>query len=395
MAYKIRMAIIRPFGSPFSTGFYNSQEIGLARGLSKCNINVDVYAAGAGKQVKCTNIESSGIGKVRLFEVPFRRIPSIDQAFYPKLFALLRQEDYQFIQVNEENELTSFLVVRFAHSRGIPVAIYQGMYQQMIGRIYAAFQRCYDLLLLPSLIKNIDMAFVKTSRAGKHLQNKGFNNITILPVGLDPTPFAQYKERNWRAELRIPKQSKIILYVGIFERRRNVDFMIDLAKKMQGDDIVLVMAGTGPEHSRITERVEKEKTNNVRIAGMVDQQSLPGLYRESSLFLLPSDYEIYGMVVLEAMYFGIPVMSTYTAGPEDIIVDGIDGFLMADLDCNTWAAKIRNALIDTEHLSEMSNNAAHKVSKHLCWDAIATDYNGYIRNIMNSKGIGGMMLNER
>ena len=384
MECNLRMAIIRTLGVPVSAGFYNSQEIGLARGLSKHNINVDVYVAGAETQVKCRDIETTGPGKVRLFEVPFRRIPLIHQAVYPKLIPMLKKGNYQFIHVNEENELTSFQVARYAHLHDIPVVIYQGIYEQLIGRIYATFQRCYDSLLLPKLIKYIDMAFVKTSRAGKHLQKKGFFKTTVLPVGLDVLPFTQSRGRNWRNELRIPKQNTIILYVGIFEKRRNVDFLIDLAVKLREDDIVLVMAGTGPDHSRIVERIEREKVYNVRLAGLIDQGSLPDLYRESRLFLLPSSYEIYGMVVLEAMYFGVPVMSTRTAGPEDVIDDGIDGFLMSDLDCAVWTAKIRNALQKSDNLDGMSKKATEKVSQHLCWDAVASTYNGHIRRMVKS-----------
>ena len=59
MERSLRMALIRTLGTPISAGFYNSQEIGLARGLSK-NISVDVYVAGAGTEVKCQNIEAGG-----------------------------------------------------------------------------------------------------------------------------------------------------------------------------------------------------------------------------------------------------------------------------------------------------------------------------------------------
>jgi len=385
MERSLRMAIIRTIGTPISAGFYNSQEIGLARGLSKCNISVDVYVAGAGTQVKCQDIEADGSGKVRLFEVPFRIIPAIHQAVYPKLIPLLKRGSYQFIHVNEENELTSFQVARYARLRGIPVVVYQGMYEGLTGRIYSTFQRCYDLLLLPKLKKYIDMAFVKTSRAGTYLQKKGFDKTMILPVGLDLAYFAQSRDRDWRNEFHIPKQSAIILYVGIFEKRRNIDFMIDLAVKLRDDDVVFVMAGAGPEHSRIATRIESENIDNVRLVGMVEQGYLPGLYRESSLFLLPSSYEIYGMVVLEAMYFGVPVMSTCTAGPEDIIVDGIDGFLMSDLDCETWVAGIRNAVKERDILAEMSKMAAEKISRNLCWDAIALTYNGHIRGLIKSR----------
>ena len=372
---ELKMAIIRPIGAPISHNFYNSQEIGLARGLSNNFINVDVYVAGSGSEVICQNIETSGRGLVRLIGVPFFKIPLIDQAVYPKLIGLLHDGAYNFIQVNEENELTSFWVARYAKKHKIPVVVYQGMYEQLTGRIYATYQSLYDLLLLPFFRENIELALVKTSWAGKHLETKGFKKIKILPVGLDPTPFTCPNDRNWRAEFGIPEDSRIILYVGIFEKRRNVDFMLDLAKKLITDGVTLIMAGVGPEHARITSRVDDEQINNVRLVGSVAQEAMPSLYLSSTIFLLPSNYEIYGMVVIEAMYFGVPVISTRTAGPEDIIENDFDGILVDSLDTVKWATTIRSLLLMPSKVLEMSTRAKYKIQHKLLWDVIAKDYN--------------------
>lgn len=370
----IRMAIIRPIGVPVSQSFYNSQEIGLARGLSGYGVHVDVYVAGKEPQVVTREIASTGAGTVRLFEVPYVKLPLIDQALYPKLLRLLAQGNYDVIQVNEENELTSFMVARFARKQGISVVVYQGMYVQLTGRIYAAFQRLYDSMFLPLFRRYVDLALVKTSRAGKHLENKGFKKIKLMPVGLDPTPFSRQNEIPWREKLDIAASSAILLYVGIFERRRNVDFMLDLARQLASDDVVLVMAGSGPEHARIAARVADEGIGNVRLAGSVSQDALPSLYRESSLFLLPSNYEIYGMVVIEAMYFGLPVLSTRTAGPEDIIESGADGILLDDVDVTQWCEAIRGVLHNRNKLETMGTAARRKIEETLLWQHVAKEY---------------------
>lgn len=370
----IRMAIIRPIGVPVSQSFYNSQEIGLARGLSGYGVHVDVYVAGKEPQVVTRDIASTGAGTVRLFEVPYVKLPLIDQAIYPKLLRLLAKGNYDVIQVNEENELTSFMVARFARKQGISVVVYQGMYVQLTGRIYAAFQRLYDSMFLPLFRRYVDLALVKTSRAGKHLESKGFKKIKLMPVGLDPTPFSRQSEIRWREKLDIAASSAILLYVGIFERRRNVDFMLDLARQLASDDVVLVMAGSGPEHARIAARVADEGIGNVRLAGSVSQDALPSLYRESSLFLLPSNYEIYGMVVIEAMYFGLPVLSTRTAGPEDIIESGADGILLDDVDVTQWCEAIRGVLHNRNKLETMGTAARRKIEETLLWQHVAKEY---------------------
>lgn len=370
----LRMAIIRPIGIPISTAFYNSQEIGLARGLAKCGVSVDVYVASSAKQTRCSEVASVGSAKVRLFELPFLKLPLIDHALYPDLRKLLREGRYDFLQVNEENELTSFWVARYGKQMAIPVVVYQGMYMPLTGRIYRAFQNFYDRALLPLFKANVDLALVKTSRAGRHLQKKGFQQIKLLPVGLDPSPFGTPKDRNWRAEFDIPQDSRIVLYVGVFEVRRNVDFMLDLAQILSADGVTLVMAGVGPEHARINARIAEEKLSNIRLVGMVSQEAMSSLYRAASLFLLPSNYEIYGMVVLEAMYFGLPVISTCSAGPEDIIHNDVDGVLIDSLETGKWVSTIRDLFLQPERLQEMAARAQSKIHSKLLWDVIAKEY---------------------
>jgi glycosyltransferase involved in cell wall biosynthesis len=374
MTHETRIAIVRPIGIPISRDFYNSQEIGLARGLSICGISVDVFVAGRGPGVQCQNIPAGGSGIVRLFEVPFFTLPEIRQAIYPQLRRLLEDGRYDLIQVNEENEITSFLAASLAKRKSIPVVVYQGMYERIMGRIIHTYQRCYDAIVLPRFRKNIDLALAKTTRAKAHLEHKGFTKTLILPVGLDPAPFAERTDRNWRNELSIQEKNPIILYVGIFEKRRNVDFMLDLAKQLAPDGITFVMAGKGPEYARITERAKNEKISNVRLVGKVPQSALPSLYRESALFLLPSNYEIYGMVMLEAMYFGVPVISTCTAGPEDVINNEIDGLLIYSLDIGLWADAIRRLALQPKKLAAMSEAARQKIQNKLTWEVIARDY---------------------
>lgn len=374
MPVDIKIAIIRPIGIPIAHNFYNSQEIGLARGLSNHGVSVDVYVAGQGSKVTCRNIKVEGSGIVHLFEIPFIKIPLIDHAIYPQLIGLLADGKYDFIQVNEENEITSFWVARYAKKHGIPVVVYQGMYKQLTGRVYATFQFLYDKLLLPHFIDYLHLALVKSNRAGQHLTRKGFTKIITLPVGLDPLPFNKQNNRNWREECSIPEGDDIILYIGVFETRRNVDFMIDLAKELISSGVILVMAGSGPEHARISQRVKVEHLNNVRLVGMIKQEDIPSLYKASSLFLLPSEYEIYGMVVIESMFFGVPVISTRTAGPEDIITHLANGILLDGINRDQWVETIKELIENKDKRRMMGENAASKIRTSLTWDEISKEY---------------------
>ena len=81
-------------------------------------------------------------------------------------------------------------------------------------------------------------------------------------------------------------------------------------------------------------------SDRVHLIGTISQKHLPALYRAAHVFLLPSTYEIYGMVMLEAMYFGVPVISTASAGAKVIIQQDVTGYILDTFDTSLWAEKI-------------------------------------------------------
>ena len=372
---KIKIAIIRPIGHPIDLKSYNCQEIGLAKGLTLQGIDVDVFLAGDNPKPEKNRISSQGEGEINIYQLPFYKIPEIDHAIYPHLKNILIRNQYNLFHVNEENEITSFLVARLGKKIGVPVVIYQGMYQQISGRTRAAFQTIYDYTALPWLRKNIHLALTKTTSAEKHLQRKGFKKTLVIPVGLDISPFKNSSDTDWRIKLKINDQIHIILYIGIFEKRRNIDFMLDLAKKLiNRTNLIFLYVGKGPEFESVKDRIKGENIYNVRLLGHTSQKELPSLYKESSLFLLPSNYEIYGMVALEAMYFGVPVISTKTAGPIDIISNDEDGILLDKLDLTVWVDRINKLIGEPHTLEKMSRKARLKIKKNLTWPAVAEGY---------------------
>ena len=333
-----------------------------------------MFVANESNSVSITEIDTVGSGRVRLYKTPFFKIPEIDHAIYPKIPKLIRNNHYDLIQVNEENEINNFLVSRLARKLQIPVVVYQGMYQPLSGRLRSAFQKLYDKTVLPLLRRNISLAVAKTTRAERHLLNKGFKQTTVIPVGLDPSPFQESRARDWRAEFSVPTDHKLLLYVGIFESRRNIHLLLDIAKRLSYRPITLLMAGDGPLQDEVNARITDESISNVKLLGSIEQHYLPSLYRAADLFLLASTYEIYGMVVLEAMYFGTPNISSRTAGPEDIISDEIDGVLLDNFEIDTWANKIDDILFRQSRQTEMSKAAEQKIREQLTWDVIADRY---------------------
>ena len=104
------------------------------------------------------------------------------------------------------------------------------------------------------------------------------------------------------------------------------------------------------------------------LLGKQPQEYLPSIYQTSDLFLLASDYEIYGMVILEAMYFGLPVISTLTAGSETLIESYENGVILDNKNEAEWKQVIMAVTNDKSLLSMMKEKSTIKVKNELIWD---------------------------
>jgi glycosyltransferase involved in cell wall biosynthesis len=373
-----KLAIVRPDGNVIPKGFYNSQELGLAQQLAALNIDVDVYYAGNVNKVTSTLVDSQGEGVVTLIELPFYIIPLIQQAIFPQLLTELKKRTYDLIQVNEYNDLICNQVVNYAHKKNIPTIVYQGMYKNMSGRFNELYTAFHNTFLLKGFIKKISTALTKTQVAATFLSSKGFDDVSVMPVGLDTNAFVQSESNLNNNELNdlynIPPDHKVILYVGNFEQRRNITFLLDIAKHCAKLPITFLFIGEGELLADARQRVHDQNLNNVRLPGRLPQKQLATIYQSSDLFLLASDYEIYGMVVLEAMYYGVPVISNNTAGPASIIDSEINGMIIEEFDIKKWSSVTKNLLTDTNTLNIMKEKAKNKIEQEFTWQKIAKKY---------------------
>ncbi|MCL1479002.1 MAG: glycosyltransferase family 4 protein [Marinobacter sp.] len=262
-------------------------------------------------------------------------IPILNEPVYLKVRSLFRREQYDYVQINEEGNFASYLIARACQKQSLKFGIYQGMYQVLLGRRWSLYETVHHKFFRPMIRKHAIGAFCKTSAAKRFLSSKGYQTTHVVPVGLDFSKFENRKNRDWRAHLKIGANEQLILYVGRLEQRRNPLFIAELASKA-GPSQHFVVVGEGPSLADV-DAIQKERTlNNLHLIGTLSQQELPALYEQADVFILPSDYEIYGMVVAESLFFGTPVISTRTAGPIDIIEVKIQGCLLPSMDVNSW-----------------------------------------------------------
>ena len=172
------------------------------------------------------------------------------------------------------------------------------------------------------------------------------------------------------------------MYVGVQEPRRNPCFLVDVLSKLP-EEYVLLLVGAGPQIEEVNRRIASlHLTDRVLQLGKMPQSELPSLYEACDLFLLASSYEIYGMVLLEAMYFGLPVVSTLTAGSDCIIENGKDSIIMPRLDSGDWSCEIVGLLSDRQRYKAMKEAARNKIRNNLVWNKTVDEFLSLYRSAL-------------
>ena len=106
----------------------------------------------------------------------------------------------------------------------------------------------------------------------------------------------------------------------------------------------------------------------------LNQKYLKAIYRNCDVFLLPTIYEIFGMVLLEAMYYRVPVISTLNGGSDMMIKDNVNGFILENNNLQAWANKIKYVFSHPDEAKMIGENAHNTIADNFTWDALAIKF---------------------
>ncbi len=181
------------------------------------------------------------------------------------------------------------------------------------------------------------------------------------PIECNPLPKLKIKDEN------------IIIAVGRFsDPRKNIEMLLRTFSKISRfmPNAKLYVVGKAPEHNRIKEFVKFPFFQNVIFTGQVSASDLESLYQRASLMLITSYQEGFGIVGLEALLHGIPIVSTNCGGPADYVINDLTGHLVEINDDEEMAKQAISILTNKEKLCVMSINSQKFVSENYSIDRI-------------------------
>jgi glycosyltransferase involved in cell wall biosynthesis len=380
----MKFAIVRTASQQIRLDSYNVQEIGLAKSMLNHGISTDIYTqifnVNSDTIIAQKNNDKVTIKPIKGIHV-FREI-----MFYPNLKFKLCNGGYDIVQLIDDSQaMIPFLLVSLKKYE-IKTILWQGMYKNFPGRIASLMQLIYDSLFSKIINKYSDIKIAKTTFAKQYLEEKKYKNIIVLPVGLD---FVQ-NVRNMGLDKKIKtfkeKYPFILLYIGSIEQRRNVNFIIDVIIKINRMDVGLILVGDGKDYTKITKKIcDSRFEDKILQFKHIPNNQLISIYENSSVFLLPTNYEIYGMVIMEALFFGLPVISTPEAGPYSLLKDDILGCCL-ELDVEQWKERIEYYFTNknTEYESMYRKK---EIENNYRWDKIAEKYSVVLETITSCNNI--------
>lgn len=174
---------------------------------------------------------------------------------------------------------------------------------------------------------------------------------TVIPTGIDLKQFSGGEGARFRAAYGIAPERPLMLYVGRVVFEKNIEFLLRMAREVVAvvPDAVFVIAGEGPAVQPLRElAVALGLESNTVFVGYLDRNGpLMDCYRAADAFVFASRTETQGLVLLEAMALGVPVVSTAIMGTKDIVGPG-RGALVAHETIDDFATKVVRVLTSAD-----------------------------------------------
>ena len=198
----------------------------------------------------------------------------------------------------------------------------------------------------------------------------------------------------------MPADEKMILFVGRIEPLKGIDTLIKAIAQLRKADVLsqcphyLYIIGGNPNED--LDRVNQEMLRLQRLCtqlgvddmvlflGKRDQDSLQYYYSAAEVVVMPSQYESFGMVALESMACGTPVIATQVGGLQHLVKDQETGFTVPHNDPNALEEKLTMLMCNQEMKVEMSKDA-QEYAKTYAWEIVAKDLLNIFQKISKTK----------
>ncbi|MCS7131544.1 MAG: glycosyltransferase family 4 protein, partial [Hadesarchaea archaeon] len=344
--------------------------MGLGRALAKLGVEPVVIAHAHPGLAKEEELDGISVKRLEGFVMPV-----FDRAISPRIASELHKcIKYGGFDVVHGQDIYSSMALQSifsAYKCGIPSVLTCHSVHNCNG----FWELIHKPLLLP--IKRADRIIAVSNASAGFCRAFGVpeNKIKVILNGLDPQEFDPNDGPRIRANLGIGSRPLVVTAIRLVKRKGPRYLIMAFSKVLQNvPDAMLVIAGDGPEATNLRKLVKKLNIeNSVLMLGRLHHKQVLKLMTAADVFVLPSLMESFGLVLLEAMMAGTPIVCTRVGGVPEVVENGVNGLMVPPADDNALADAILMILNNRELAKRLSRNGLKIVRERFNWEKTAKE----------------------
>ncbi|MBV8496097.1 MAG: glycosyltransferase [Gammaproteobacteria bacterium] len=334
------------------------------RDLADCGVTTELVAPDY-HPPGARRAEEAEPGVVR---VPARRVPGdpedrrMSWRALTRTLAGLAARDFALVHI-QTPFLAHYAALRFARRAGIPaVATYHTFFAEYLHHYVPALPYGVSRLLARGFTRSqcaaVQALIAPSEQMRAVLEEYGVTTpIHVIPTGLESDRFRAGDGARFRARAGIARNRPLVLYVGRVAHEKNIGFLVRMFPQVLRavPEAVLVIAGEGPARAGLRAQVAASGLGQqVQFAGYLERGSeLLDCYAAAQVFVFASRTETQGLVLLEAMAQGAPVVSTAELGTRSILVPESGALVVPERE-DAFAAAVVRVLGDAELRAQLA-----------------------------------------
>jgi D-inositol-3-phosphate glycosyltransferase len=381
---------LAPLGG-WETGGMNVYVRELGRALAARGVTVDIFTRRQSTDVPDVVEYSPGARVIHIDAGPHRHVDKYDVLDYLPDFACGVQRfralmGVSYDLIHSHYWLSGRLGLLFADHWGVPLVSTFHTLAQLKNRVAeSAAEReqtvRYEIERRTMAGSDRVVALTAIDRQQMLRHYETHSPIDVIPGGVDLDRFSPMPRGQARATLGLAPNQNILLFVGRIQRLKGLEVLVRAFAKLGDLDARLLVVGgqpgTSPESreiARLHHLVAKLGiADRTGFVGAVAHEQLPLYYSAADVTVMPSSYESFGLVAVESLACGTPVVATRVGGLTSIVHDGETGLLVPWRDAQMFAESLRRVLEDTDLRRRLAANARESVLGY-GWDRVADEH---------------------
>ena len=168
------------------------------------------------------------------------------------------------------------------------------------------------------------------------------------------------------------QKANMLLFIGMFRVGKGILDILKIAEllKTNHPKVKIVLIGHGPLRTTVERRISKKNLFNIEVREYLSHPDIAQLYRQASIFILPSYYESMPNTILEAMATELPVVSSNVYGIPELVTEGVTGYMITPGDREGFYRRIVELTEDAKKQKRFGEMARRKVLERFTWPAI-------------------------